>query len=241
MDEIYCLERRDVLDPILYKYPTNTTHDIKKKPQPPLDWNELPPALLQVLDAEIPSSRQNRLLMVREARNGQSRYLVTDEFQQQIASLWLLEQTWKANNMPVVQIFLEGPQDFDKFNKSIRYSLSRYTHPNKKPECVRINAVRVKQQQQQNNNISSSIRTMDLLYAFEIVNLEHSFYIVELVDSTAVHSSASSTRGETIAETHQPITATTATTEDPLQMFGNLVPLEDMDTDFEAFLDLLED
>lgn len=86
---------------------------------------------------------ENRYIMIREAKNGQSRYLASDKFQKDIVSLWVIEQTWKANKKPVAKLFLKGQDDFDKFTRAIHYQMSGYTHPGKTPECVRVNGLNV--------------------------------------------------------------------------------------------------
>jgi hypothetical protein len=158
--------------------------------------------------------------MIREAKNGYSRYWASPKFQQEIVSTWIMEQTWKDNTKPVVQLFLHGPTDFAKFTKAIQYQISKYTHPHKVPESCRINGLHVIFTNQNhhhhhhhhhntNNNHTTTRRTtspqhcdhggvgttttnnsyhpliqkMDLIYTFEIITLEHSVYVAELVHS----------------------------------------------------------
>ncbi|CAB9500011.1 expressed unknown protein [Seminavis robusta] len=268
MDDIFCASRQDIIDPILYGGTGSTTQSVAAAPfqqNSTLQWNDLPTALLQVCGASSDRDRQNRYMMVREAKNGHSRFLVSDCFQQEIASLWLMEQTWKANDKPVVTLFLQGPTDFDKFTKAIHYTLSRYNYPEKKPECVRVNGVYVKFQKMPNtcgdNNVL--IQKMDLVYALEIVTLEHSFYICELVhpkkgdghiivgaaqdnnhgasmEQDRGHVEPVSTCSHQQQANQEPVLMSDSDS-DPLHLFDNLVPLEQMDPDFESFLAVLKE
>ena len=135
--------------------------------------------------------------MVREAKNGQSFFLASSKFEQDICSVWSMEQTWKANDKPVVQLFLHGPADFTKFTTAIHYQMSRYTTPHKTPECIRLNRLQVVLFGNHATAGSSKSRSiaqeMDLVYAFQIVTLEHSFYVCELVHPLRNSGSTSST------------------------------------------------
>lgn len=255
MDGIFCLARHDVIQPILYNQKTDAQ---KTWEEIPLQWEELPTCLRNLCRLDC---LENRYIMIREAKNGHSRYLASDKFQQDIVSVWFMEQTWKANDKPVIQLFLQGPADFAKFTKAIHYQMSRYTHPSKAPECVRINGLNVMFPNQSSTQTGAFVQEMDLVYAFEIVTLEHSFYVCEFVppkpspeeDPTSTSSYASPSMadvekaGELSSATSETANETTsqddASLDDPLRLFDNLSPLDEEldDQDFEAFLALLND
>ena len=230
MDDIFCKSRRDIINPILYG---NQDQDLPTDNGPPLQWDSLPSSLRNLCGLH---RKENRYIMVREAKNGHSRYLASDKFQKDIVSLWLIQQTWKSNEKPVVQLFLQGQDDFDKFTKAIHYAISRYTHPGKEPDCVRINGLHVVC----NGQSFQGTKEMDLVYAFEIVNLEHSFYVCEFVHpkhSRRVDMPSSADLRDANADEPEKIDAL----DEPLRLFDNLSPLEGMDQDLEAFLALIND
>jgi len=232
MDEVFCQRRRGILDPIMLysKGEQEQQQHGASGDAAPLRWSDLPPSLLKESSITDESSgREARYVMIREAKNGHSRYLLSRAFQRDIASLWLIEQTWKANEKPVVGVFLEGQTDFDKFTKAIGYQVSRYSEPNRMPECVRIKGVRVKMSAGEGN-----VEEMDMAYAFEIVTLEHSFYVMELVPR---HSQEEGLRAESsganvIEEEHKLQSA------EPLDnsLFDNIEDLA-IDEDMQAILD----
>lgn len=240
MDEIFSLGRKDILDPIIYGQATSKMPITATKP---LEWDDLPPALVQGSGAMDDIARQNRYIWVREARSGHTRFLVSDRFQQEIASLWLLEETWKANDKPVVQVFLEGHSDFDKFIKAVNYVMSRYTDPDILPGITRVNGLKVKLKQQPQSKSSDEsqqqqqmVQEMDLVYAFEIINLEHSFYLAEFVHPKAAAASAPAASQHDSSETR----IDDEQQQYPSHAFDSLIPAE-MDQDFEAFVALLDD
>ena len=232
MDEVYCQSRRNILDPILYNDSLATSPYNQRLP-----WGDIPADILQAFKATTSKGRKNRYLVGRQAVNGHSRWFASELFEQDIASVWLMEETWKANEMSVVKLFWHGSETFQKFTKLINYQISRYSHPGKELECCRANGFHVKFQQP-----SPHVRQMDVIYSLQIVTLENSFYMIELVPPKA----------ENDKEKHTTITRTTEcdsyekrasdnASDDPLDRFDNLVPLENMDEDFEAFLALLND
>ena len=248
MDDIFNPSRRNVIQPILYSQNDDVQNTVEEIP---LQWNDLPALLKNLCRLDY---LENRYIMIREAKNGHSRYLASDKFQQDIVSVRSMEQTWKANDKPVVRLFLQGSEDFAKFAKAIHYQISRYANPDKAPEYMRINGINV----MFINRLSSTTRVqeMDLVYAFEIVNLEHSFYVCEFVlpKSNPREETSSSAVYPTVAEkiiaSSDGLNTATQTTlpvdvslEDPIRMFDNLLPLENEldDQDFEAFLALLND
>ena len=127
MDDVFHPDRYDVIQPLLYN---QTKQGVKADFDGQLRWEDLSPALWNLCKLDC---LEKRFVMVREAKNGHSRYLASDKFQQDIVSVWSMEQTWKANDKPVVRLFLQGQADFLKFNKAINYQMSRYTHPDKTP------------------------------------------------------------------------------------------------------------
>lgn len=179
----------------------------------------------------------------RQAIEGHSRWFASDLFEEQIASVWLMEETWKANEMTVVKLFLDGPETFDKFTHIVNYQISRYTYPDKQPEPCRYNGFRIKFQQ------PPVVREMDAIYALQIVSLENSFYLIEFVPSKVDEGSnktqkASSAAHDEVGKNNTKNAECESANphdDDPLQSFDNLVPLEEMDQDFESFLALLND
>ena len=175
MDEIYCPQRSRILSPMML----NSVVERQGNNAPELQWTDVPPALLEtsMCGADEVSLRDHRYIMVREDRNGQSRFLLTPAFQTQICSKWFIEQTWIGSDAPVVKAFLGGDSDFHKFTKAVEYQVARYHQPNRKPECVRVNGLCVIMAP----GLSSQTRIMDLILSFELVNLDHGFCIIEFV------------------------------------------------------------
>lgn len=235
MDELFCESRRGILDPIIYNKNgyTLSTPPYNQR----LQWNDIPAEILRTLKATTAKERENRYLVGRQAIDGHSRWFASDLFEQDIASVWLMEETWKANEMSVVKLFLQGSESFDKFTKIINYQISRYTHPGKQPEGCRANGFQIKFQR------SPLVREMDVIYSFQIVTLENSFYMIELVPPKVKNETATQTvdtRSTAECDTKEK-KQSDSQSDDPLDSFDNLVPLEAMDEDFEAFLALLND
>jgi len=83
---------------------------------------------------------------------------------------------------------------------------------------------------------------MDLVYAFEIVNLEHSFYVCELVHPRHGHHIDAHSSDLKDANAGEPErNEKSDSLDDPLRLFDDLLPLEEMDQDLEAFLALIND
>ena len=178
--------------------------------------------------------------MVREAKHGDSRYLLSDNFDRQVCSLWTIEQTWKANEQPVIRLFLEGQKDFDLFTKGVNYQMSRYHDPSVPPECARLNGLKVKMK-------CGSVQSMDLIYTFEIINLNHSYFVSEFIprrekedgktpDTTTTNEEQSPTSNGN----DDTIVNSTDNEEElqPLPLFGDLKDLQ-IDEDLRAFLNLI--
>ena len=233
MDEIFSPQRRHILDPILWPSTTAQQELDSEKLGTPLRWSDLPDDLLKTCLATGKSpSRSQRYIFIREAKNGQSRFLLSEAFQRDICSQWLIEQTWRANEKPVVQVFLEGQDDFDKFTNAVQYQMSRYTHPGRPVECVRVNRLRVKMAGESGD--SSNVQEMDLVYAFEIVTLEHSYYLSELVfpkRQTVESDMVASVQDENLE-------CTSLTSTDFMDLFDDLDDLV-VDQDLEAFVSFI--
>ena len=235
MDDIFCDSRRHIINPIIFgdHHQEAATDDSTATP---LHWDNLPTSLRQLCRLD---RTENRYIWVREAKNGHSRFLVSDKFQKEIVSLWMIEQTWKSNEKPVVQLFLQGQDDFDKFTKAIHYEISRYTHPGKKPDYVRMNGVNVLFNDRPSS--PSNIKEMDLVYAFEILNLEHSVYVCEFVHPRQNQNKPNDKANDLQDASGIGEPDKSDSLDEPLQLFDNLLPLEDMDEDLEAFLALIND
>eukprot|EP00977_Amphora_coffeiformis_P001236 scaffold259_cov158-Amphora_coffeaeformis.AAC.2 len=245
MDDVFCHSRRDIINPILYN---NHNHQESqrmgddKAPQP-LQWDSLPTSLRNLCGLD---RIENRYVMVREAQNGHSRYLASTKFESDIVSVWLMEQTWRANQKPVVQLFLQGPEDFEKFTRAIHTQISRYTNRGKPPEFVRINGLHVIFQNDSSADVAAApitTKEMDLVYAFEIVTLEHSFYVCEFVPPKHDHhiDAPSCNDRDTIFGEPQTAEKSDDSYDEPLRLFDSLLPLEEFDEELEAFLALIND
>ncbi|KAL3921065.1 MAG: hypothetical protein SGILL_002946 [Bacillariaceae sp.] len=182
MDAILNEQRRPFLEPLMWN--TNDSNSkTDKSSSASLQWLDLPQRLRHVCAiSDTPSSNfQNRYIFVREADRGQSRYLTTDAFARDICSSYVMQQTWNANDKPVTQLFLQE-DNFDKFTSAINYHMMRYTEPNKAPENLRVKSVHVVFGNGGNQH-NTTTREMDMIYTFEIVDLEQSFYVCEFVPS----------------------------------------------------------
>ena len=104
---------------------------------------------------------------------------------------------------------------------------------------------------------------MDLVYAFEIVNLDHSFYVCEFIevqqdrrpsgmvndpsskvriDDTSVGATTLADEAATKDKEDNLITGDFDPSDDPLGMFDNLIPIEDgTDAYLEAFMALINE
>ena len=238
MDEILNEKRRSFLEPLVW----NTTESTMQNSQA-LQWSDLPPRLRRVCGVSSTTSTvfQSRYLFVREANRGHSRYLVTDAFANEICTAYALQQTWNANDKPVTQLFLQQEADFDKFTSAINYQMMRYTEPNKAPENLRVKKVNVVFGQHGSNQQDAAIaKEMDMIYTFEIVDLEQSFYVCEFLPShlaapTAAHCS------DKAQVSHSDSLEGIASSEplDPLPLDG----VEDLfmdDNDLTAFLEYIK-
>lgn len=92
MDDIFCPARRNVVQPLLY----NQQVESDSCQEVSLGWDDIPQSLRDLCRLD---SLENRYIMIRQAKNGYSHYLASDRFQHEIASVWLMEQTWKANEI----------------------------------------------------------------------------------------------------------------------------------------------
>jgi hypothetical protein len=245
MDSVFSSQRREVLDPLIWRQGsqhnrsgTNSNSVANDHTyRSPLQWSDIPQRLRQL--SQMPNDpndqvfQQQRYFWVRESIDGQLRFLVTQAFSDEIASQWLLDQTFQTNQQCVTQLLTEGPADLDKFTGAIQFSVARYVDADTPPVRVRANGIRIRyriqpQQQQHDTAIVSSssssssspssvptsstgYREMDVLACFEIVALDHSFYVVEfIVPSSNLTSTVTETMG-TIPTGSQSITTNPTT------------------------------
>ena len=247
MDDVFNKTKKDVLDPVMYRPASIAVPGAQFQTTQPLQWSDLPPRLLEVCkiadDDDTTSSRcrrSERYIMVREAKHGDSRYLLSENFDRHVCSLWTIEQTWKANEKPVVRLFLHGQRDFDLFTKGVNYQMSRYHDPSVSPECARLNDLKVKMK-------SGSIQSMDLIYTFEIINLNHSYYVSEFIprrqkeDDKSPDTTTTKKEQSPASNGNDETNANNAYDEEelqPLPLFGDLEDLQ-IDEDLRAFLNLI--
>ena len=226
MDQVFTKKRQKILDPLLWgpseeQVSTDAT----------LRWADLPQALLRTcgIDPTESYTFDNRYIWVREAKEGDSRFLTSLAFRNEIASDWSLHQTWKANEKSIIQVLTKDDSDNEKFSAAVEYQMARYVDPQTPPERIRVNGFRVAKRSM-SGLTSTAYREMDLLYTFEILSLEHSFYLAEFVAPDSAMVVLEPTSGESGVEK-----------EDPLSLLGaNLDDLE-MDGDLKDILALITD
>jgi hypothetical protein len=227
MDSVFSYHRREVLEPLIWRHgagqpnhrstsSSNNNNNIVSNSnnntyRSPLQWSDIPQRLRQLSqmpnDPNDQAFQQHRYFWVRESKDGQLRFLVTQAFSDEIASQWLLDQTVQSNQQCVTQFLTQGPADLGKFLGAIQYSVARYVDIDTPPIRVRTNGIKIRyriQPQQPTAPLSSSsyssptgYREMDMLACFEIVSLDHSFYVAEfVVPSSSLTRAVTGTTGQ---------------------------------------------
>lgn len=194
-----------------------------------LEWADLPKTLLEVCGAgqDQAVAREERYILVRQAKHGHSRFLTSRAFDTNIVSCEVLQHTWDNNTQPIVMTFLQGQADFDKFAKAISVQIANYKHANKQPIRTRVPGVKLKMK-------NGQVRQVELLHCYELLSLEDSFYLSEYIfvnndDGGGIPDSFAPTRRK----------QSTLGCDESTLLFENLDDLL-LDPDLERILNLID-
>ncbi|KAG7361667.1 Fungal Zn2-Cys6 binuclear cluster domain containing protein [Nitzschia inconspicua] len=284
MDTVFSSQRREALDPLIWQR-NNCSYDgtvnnrdfsdlVANNDNPyrsPLQWSDIPHRLRQL--SQMPDDPNNQLFQqqryfwVRESKDGRVRFLVSQAFSDEIASQRVLDQTFQSNKQSIIQLLTEGPADTDKFTGALQFCLARYTDADTVPIRVRANGMKVRyrskeeQLPENEHNGTEGFRSMDMLACLEIVALDHSFHVAELVLSSTPSSSATKSKpangpSEGRPQLSRKTSATLPSLPVTLQEINDIddhVPLSfveddatilddlEMDGDLQQILDLISD
>ena len=198
LNVVFNSERQYILTPIIFpsSSPTvNDKDDVWNNER--MKWSDIPEQLMQVCNVQSNAiatttsndgssgNRDERYILVREVKYGQSRYLTSEAFERDICCLQDIKKCWKDNAKPVVKLFMTRQEDFVKFTKAIHMQIARYVTPTTQPIQSRVAGLQIKMKRKShtgddaNETSSEQTRTMNLLHCYELLSLEHSFYLSE--------------------------------------------------------------
>jgi hypothetical protein len=169
MDDIFCTSMGFLPDILL-----TTAQQQTLSPLTQLHWEDIPVRLLEATGSSNesgPSSRDERWIWIREMDKGMSRYLLSDAFARDVASLQLVNETWQRNERAVVDLFLVAQC---KHTQAFAHQISLFQNANRQLECTRLNQLQLKTQTQ-------GIVEVDQLACLDIVDMNRSFYFLEYV------------------------------------------------------------
>lgn len=157
----------------------------------PLLLTEVPNDMLQAIDCLPTATRgpETRWILIREMKCGVSRYYVSTAMQRDIASLAQVQDTWKANEKEVNDLWLpteEKPKFSRGFNQQIAIHKDPFTQP--KPTSIKNTKICLAE----GNKVE-----VDCCLCLKIVSLDQAFLSIEYytpVESQEVASSGASKR-----------------------------------------------
>ncbi|GAX24877.1 hypothetical protein FisN_2Lh148 [Fistulifera solaris] len=176
MDEIFCEQpnsrEMDFLKNIIL-VPMEAQHLYVPTP---LQWTEIPERLLRNTDT-IGSSgnREGRWIWMREMVKGESRYLVSEAFERDIAPWSSLQKAWEDNRGAVIDLFVIA-EDKHKHTKSFAHQISLYKDQVINGEGNRLTRTRVRLRSK-----NEGILMVDQVTCLEIVNLDVAYLFAEYV------------------------------------------------------------
>jgi hypothetical protein len=246
MDSVFSNQRREVLDTLIWQRRDGSRHNNavpnSNTYHSPLQWSDIPQRLRELsqmpTDPNDEAFQQQRYFWVRESKDGMVRFLVTQVFSDEIASQWLLDQTFQSNQQSIIQLVTEGPADAEKLTGALQYSLARYTEANTAPIRVRANGMKVRYRSKpkaspndiveisSSLNVNTAFREMDMLACIEIVSLDHSFYVAEFIPSSK-ESAPTKSKGNQVGRPNGGITIASSPSS-PLQATSPLLDFTSM-------------
>jgi hypothetical protein len=167
--------------------PSREQHDLGT----PLLLTDVPNDMLQAIDCLPAATRgpESRWILIREMKCGISRYYVSTAMQRDIASLAQVQDTWKANEKEVNDLWLpkeEKPKFSRGFNQQIAIHKDPFTQP--KPTSIKNTKIRLAE--------GTKVQ-VDCCLCLKLVNLDQAFLSIEYYfarESQEVVSSGASKR-----------------------------------------------
>ena len=187
----------------------------------PLLLTDVPNDMLQAIECLPTATRspETRWIIIREMKCGVSRYYVSTAMQRDIASLALVQDTWKANEKEVNDLWLpkeEKPKFSRGFNQQIAIHKDPFTQP--KPTSIKNTKICLSD----GNTVK-----VDCCLCLKLVNLDQAFLSIEYYSSESQEvASPSSGRGAASKRRRQ--------SEPGEQLFADMTFLDSMLDELEA-------
>lgn len=153
----------------------------------PLQWTEIPERLLRNTDTIGPSgNRECRWIWMREMMKGESRYLVSEAFERDIAPWSSLQKAWEDNKGAVIDLFVIE-DDIHKHTRSFAHQISLYKDQTVPGGANRLTRTRIRLRTK-----FEGILLVDQVTCLEIVNADVAYLFAEYIQVESVPFNTSS-------------------------------------------------
>lgn len=139
----------------------------------PLALSEVPEDMLEAIDC-LPTAARNpetRWICIRELRCGVSRYYVSTAMQRDVVSLARVQETWRANEMEVNDLWLPK-EEKPKFSRGFNQQIAIHKDPFMQPKPTSIKRTRIRLAEGREIEV-------DCCLCLKLVNLDHAFMSIE--------------------------------------------------------------
>lgn len=158
----------------------------------PLQWTEIPERLLRNTDTVGSSgNREGRWIWMREMIKGESRYLVSEAFERDIAPWSSLHKAWEDNKGAVIDLFVIA-DDIHKHTKSFAHQISLYKEQSVPSGGNRLTRTRIRLRTK-----NQGVILVDQVTCLEIVNLDVAYLFAEYIRVESEQISATSVTKDT--------------------------------------------
>ena len=115
----------------------------------------------------------DRLIMIKEMKCGVNRFFASSAFERDICSWETIQETWKANQKMVMDIFLPH-SEVEPYGRGLTHQISLHSNPNSPPSPTRLPTTSIRL-------LSGQIQQADCVICLHVVDLDQAFMYVEYV------------------------------------------------------------
>jgi len=144
----------------------------------PLNWSELPKPLLEATGNSIITEAclSSRWIFIRENCKGIARFFASPAFERDVVTWEQIQKCWEDNEKEVLSLFVPGSETPGCF-RLLAHQISLYAKADTHPPATRSSSKIMLR-----GNIMIDV---DMIFCVHIVNLDHSFTLVEFLPKTS--------------------------------------------------------
>ena len=152
-----------------------------------LRTNEVPASLWNSMgifqDVNLEESLERRWIFVREVNKGLSRFYMSPGFERHVVSRALIEETYKANKMDIVDLYVvSSPGDYIR---GLSHQIAFHDKPGMVATPFRVSHVRIKAKLNGSVGEEAAVIDTDQIWCLAIPHLDHDFCLTEFVPRDA--------------------------------------------------------